>query len=269
MHRSTTLLVVGLLTVSCSGTAGSTTLPTNTTSITATVPAPTTTDTPTTSGQTNTTTPTSTSTPATTIDVIGSTSTTLAGEPFDLGPRAGDILGVVGVAFGDVLNVRSGPGTDQPIVAQLDPMYAEILATGQHRLLTRSVWNEVTVDGISGWANSSFMAYLGTIDDATARYLANAFGGTTPSAATMLELGMLVADSAKSEDPPSRITVTVAPSTGDLGEVTIDVVGLGDDAVVGFRLHIFGQPGADGFSLKSIEEQVLCGRGITADGLCP
>ncbi len=265
MHRSTAFLVLVVLTVACSGTAGSTTLPTNTTTITPTVPTPTTVGTTTTFGQTATTTTTLVPTSSTT----GSTSTTLAGEPFDLGPGAGDVLGVIGVAFDDVLNVRSGPGTDQPIVAQLHPTYAEIVATGQHRLLTRTIWNEVTVDGTTGWANSSFMAYLGTVDDATARYVANTFGGKTPSAATMLDLGMLVADSAKSEDPPSRITVTVAPSTGDLGEVTIDVVGLGDDAVVGFRLHVFGQAGADGFSLKSIEEQVMCGRGITADGLCP
>lgn len=198
-----------------------------------------------------------------------STSTTLAGEPFDLGPRQGDVLGVIGVAYNDVLNVRSGPGTDQPIVARLDPTYTEIVATGRHRLLTRSIWNEITVRGTTGWANSSFMAYLGPVDDATARYIANAFGGQTPSAPSMLELGMLVADTAKSEDPASRITVTVAPTLGDLGEVTIDVVGLGDDAVVGVRLHVFGQPSTEGFALKSIEEQLMCGRGITEDGLCP
>lgn len=270
MHRNTAVFVLVLLTVACSGTASSTSSPTPTTSITTTVPTPTTVGTTTTANQTTTTTTTTTptTTPAATSSTT-STSTTLAGEAFDLGPRAGDVLGVIGVAYNDVLNVRSGPGTDQPIVARLNPTFDEIVATGRHRLLTRSIWNEFTVKGTTGWANSSFMAYLGPVNDATARYVANAFGGTIPSATTMLDLGMLVAESAKSEDPPSRITVTVAASLGDLGEMTIDVVGLGDDAVVGVRLHIFGQPGADGFSLKSIEEQVMCGRGITSDGLCP
>jgi hypothetical protein len=62
--------------------------------------------------------------------------------------------------------------------------------------------------------------------------------------------------------------MTVEPAVGDLGEVTYDVIGLGDDAVFGFRLHVFGQPGAGGdFSLKSVERTILCGRGVS-DGLC-
>jgi hypothetical protein len=52
--------------------------------------------------------------------------------------------------------------------------------------------------------------------------------------------------------------------------VTYDVVGLGDDAVFGFRLHIFGEPTENGeaFSLKSVEATSLCGRAVTADGVC-
>ncbi|NNC44231.1 MAG: hypothetical protein HKO03_13440 [Acidimicrobiia bacterium] len=62
----------------------------------------------------------------------------------------------------------------------------------------------------------------------------------------------------------------MAPTEGDLGEVTYDVVGIGDDSVLGERLHIFGQPTGDGsgFSLMAVESQVLCGRGVTDQGLC-
>ena len=105
--------------------------------------------------------------------------------------------------------------------------------------------------------------------------------GGVPTAASMLELGGIVAAATASvDDPVSRVTVTVAPSEGgDLGEVTYDVVGLPDDSVVGVRLHVFGTPtDADlprsaflqtsAFTLKTVESTSLCGRGVTPDGLC-
>ncbi len=221
-----------------------------------TSPATTTPPVPTTTGAT--TTSTLTTTPA-------STTTTLAGEPFDMGPRRGEVLAVVGVAFNDVLNVRAGPGIGYDVVATLDPLADGVTATGRARLLSRSIWYEVTVGATTGWANSSFLAYLGATDDATAEIVAAI--GEIPSAATMLDLGRIVAEATASTEPRSRITVTAAPTVGDLGEVIYDVIGLGDDAVFGFRLHVFGTPG-DGFSLKSVERTYLCGRGATSEGLC-
>lgn len=269
MYRTVAFFSLVLLFGACSDAANPTTTPPPNGTATTTVAQSTTTaavQTTTTSEPTTTTSATATTS---TTAVVGSTGTTLAGEPFDFGPQAGDILGVVGVAFGDVLNVRSGPGTDQPIVARLDPLFNNIEATGEHRILTQSIWNEIKVDGKIGWANSSYMAYLGAVDDSTSRFVANAFGGVVPTAATMLDLGMLVADAARSDEPPSRVTVTAPATVGDLGEITMDIIGLGDDAVFGVRLHIFGQPVSDGFSLKSLEEQLLCGRGLTAEGICP
>jgi hypothetical protein len=190
------------------------------------------------------------------------------GEPVELGPAAGEVLGVVGVAFDDVLNVRAAPGVDQRIVARLEPLADDVVATGAARLLGRSIWLEVTVDGTTGWANSAFLAWLGDTDDATSQII-DALG-ERPSAETMLDLGRVIAETAASDEPPSRITVTVAPAVGDLGEVTYDVVGLPDDSVFGVRLHVFGRPleGGEGFSLASVERTLLCGRGVTDDGLC-
>lgn len=56
--------------------------------------------------------------------------------------------------------------------------------------------------------------------------------------------------------------------TGDLGEVTWEVLGLADDSVWGLRLHVFGTPVPDGFSLKSVEQTDLCLRGGSPDGFC-
>lgn len=83
----------------------------------------------------------------------------------------------------------------------------------------------------------------------------------------MFELGLIVAESVASEEPESDIVLVVNESLGDLGEVTYDVIGLGDDATAGLRLHVFGEPVSDGFSLTAVEVTPLCGRGVS-QGLC-
>ena len=92
--------------------------------------------------------------------------------------------------------------------------------------------------------------------------------GETPVAETMVELGTVVAEANASTDPPSRIRMSEAPTVGDLGEVTFDVVGLGDDALFGVRLKVFGTPGDGNFTLKTVERTLLCSRGVSAAGLC-
>lgn len=208
---------------------------------------------------------TTTTTQATTT--TSGTTTSLPGEPIDIGPRAGDILAVIGVAHDDVLNVRVAPGTDQSIVAELGPLAEDVVALGRARSLPQSIWFEVEVDGVTGWAGSSFLGYLGQTTDETAAIVD--LLGETPKAETMIDLGMIVAETLASDEPASRVVVSVEPSVGDLGEVTYDVVGIGDDAVRGFRLHVFATPdeGGEGFVLKSVEQTLLCGRGLSG-GLC-
>ena len=230
--------------------AATTELTTTTSRETTTVPVPTSTTTPTTSGSSTT------------------SEGGLPGEPIDFGPRAGDELAVVGVAHDDVLNVRAVPGTDAGIVAELASTATGITATGQSRSLPESIWYGVDLEGITGWVSSAFVGLLGLTDDATAEVIAAL--GETPGAETMLDLGLTVAEAMASDDPPSRIVMSVAPSVGDLGEVTYDVVGLGDDALGGVRLHVFGDPaeGGEGFVLSNVERTIICSRGVTDEGLC-
>jgi hypothetical protein len=117
---------------------------------------------------------------------------------------------------------------------------------------------------VTGWADSASLAYLGATYDATARIVAKL--GGPPTAGSMLELGRIVAMAEAPTQEPivSRVTVTVAPTLGDLGEVTYDVVGFPDDSVGGERLHVFGTPG-DTFTLKTVEATTLCRRGVSAD----
>ena len=119
------------------------------------------------------------------------TSTTLPGEAFDIGPQAGDVVAVVGVAHDDVLNVREVPGASTAIVATLDPLADDVVATGRHRLLPSSIWSEVQANGVTGWVNSSYLGYLGGVDDLTS-WVVSQMGGI-PEAETMLDLGTMVA----------------------------------------------------------------------------
>jgi hypothetical protein len=224
----------------------------------------------TTAADTASTAPAPTSTSEAPDDTASSAPGELPGEPADFGPTAGAVLGVVGVAHDDTLNVRAAPGTDQEVVAELDPLADDVVAVGNTRTLPESIWFEVEVDGGTGWVSASFVAYLGATSDVTAEIVADL--GTTPGAETMVELADAVAASraALDEEPIPEVTVVVAPTVGDLGEITVDVTGYPDDAVLGERLHVFGTPaeGGEGFVLRSVESLVLCRRDVTADGLC-
>lgn len=197
----------------------------------------------------------------------------LPGEPFDYDiPGAGDLMAVVGVAHDDVLNLRSLPGADQPIVETLAPLTDDVVTTGRKRILPdeSGIWAEVTHRTSAGWVNASYLGYLGVVDDWTSRVV-EANGGRVPSGATMEALGRAVTDALVQTDPADgpRL-VQVAPATdGDRGEVTYDVVGLLDDSQLGVRLHLFGapQPGG-GFTLAAAEATGLCRRGVNDARAC-
>ncbi len=184
----------------------------------------------------------------------------MPGEPFPTHAPRGAVLGVVGVAHDDVLNVRELPGLTD-IVTTLAPTADDVVSEDEGRMLPGSIWWKVTANGATGWVNARFVAHLGWVDDLTASVVRR--HGGYPTGSTMEALGRVVAETVASEDPPSTIVMSVAPTVGDLGEVTYDVVGVGDDSLAGFRLHVFGAPDGDGFSLKSVEATVLCARGLT------
>ncbi len=259
---------LALVAASCGGEADTTTTTTEP------VAAPTSTTAPTTTTRVPTTTTpattTSTAAPATTTSTTMAPTTTTApglpGEPIIIGPAAGDVVAVIGVEHDDVLNLRAAPGTDQPILKVLAPTEGDIVALGNARKLPQSIWYEVEHDGTAAWLSSSFIGYIGLTDDVTSSII-DAMG-TTPVAETMLDLGTMVAEHVAEPSSSAKITVTVAPSVGDLGEITLDVVGLEDDALRGVRLHVFGTPSDESFVLKSVEQTLLCGRGVTEDGIC-
>ena len=231
----------------------------------------------------DTTVPSSTTTTAdaatTTTGSAETTTTTVAvtttsepagpgGEPVDLGPPNGAVLAVVGVEHDDVLNIRSNPGAGQPIVGTIAPTADDVVAMGETRALP-SFWTKVEHDGTTGWVNMRFLAYVGQTIDVTSDLHEQL--GPSIEAATMEELGRLVADVSASEEPPSEIVEVVDETIdGDLGEVTFDVIGLGDDSVLGVRLHVFGEPLDDLWRVRTVEQTILCHptRGVSDDGIC-
>jgi SH3 domain-containing protein len=266
MRTLASLAVLALLAAACGEDDGNVETAETTTSTAApdpatTEPAPTTAPAPTSA-------PTPTPAPTTVPDAD------LPGESFDAAPAAGRSVAVAGVRHDDALNVRSAPGTDNEIVAELAPTSTDAVATGRARLLPSSIWWEVTTaDGIVGWISSKFTAQIGPTTDTTAQLIAEL--GTTPEAASIADLGRLIAEATDNDpDVPTDIVMSVnADESGDLAEVTFDVIGLGDDAVRGIRLHVFGQPleSGDGFALRTVEATDLCDpvRGPTEpEGIC-
>lgn len=251
-----TMLFVAL--AACNGeeeAATTTTSPPETTATTAPDPT-TTTAAPATTTTTEAETPTTTAAP----------SATLPGEEIEFGPAEGDVIAVIGVAHDDVLNLRAAPGPSFEIVGEIPPLEDELVARGETRDIGQAFWIAVDHDGTEGWVNFRYTAHLGVTDDETSAVVDRL--GERPVAETMEELGTTVAESFASEEPASDIVLVAEPTVGDLGEVTYDVIGLGDDAVAGLRVHVFGDPVDEGFSLRSVEVTSLCGRGVTDDGLC-
>ena len=174
---------------------------------------------------------------------------------------------VVGVRYDDVLNLRAGPGASQQIVGRIPPTYEDLVALGNTRQLPSSFWTEVDYDGTDGWVHMGYLAYHGGVTtDETARLINEL--GKTPTASTMTALGEMIAGLYVSEDVESDVVQVTEVSSGDLAEVTYDVVGLADDAVRGVRVHVFAEEGSGGFRLRTVEVTALCGRGVDTDGLC-
>jgi hypothetical protein len=265
MRLQTTFAALGLVVAACGVGAGAgVTTTTPIAETTTTTEAPTTTLVP----ATTTTAPATTTTaPATTTTVAGTSATTLRGDPVDMGPPSGAVLGVIGVEHDDVLNLRARPGADQPIIGRIPPTFDNLIALGNTRHLPSSFWTNVRYKGTEGWVNMRYVAYLGSIDDTTAQVIDHF--GERPEASTMAELGRMIAEAFASEDPPSDIVNSVEETGGDLGEVTFDVVGLGDDAVRGLRLHIFAENLDGHFQLRTVEQTTFCdpARGVD-EGSC-
>ena len=229
------------------------------------------------------------------------TTVPLPGAPSEFGPSAGAGLAVVGVAYNSTLNVRDVPngeviarlsnlmdGVRDPvllvraadsdaIVVRLDLLQG-VVATGNTRQLTTTVWHEFQFGEAVGWSSSAFLAPLGAQRDATAEVV-EALGGI-PTADTLEDLGLQIAGVfSSSGEVQSRTTISSRPGVFEaVGDITVDVVGLPDDAVRGYRISIAADAGAEDwtqadpgpFTLRFAGVTPICDayRGVSEEGLC-
>jgi hypothetical protein len=187
----------------------------------------------------------------------------LPGEVWESGPAEGDELAVVGVQADDLLDLRAGPGVDFPALGELEPLGSGE-ATGRNRMVDDTAWVELTGAGTTGWVNLRYLAYLGDVTDITSEL------GELPDGTDLEELGRAVAEQRQGDLPDDvvpEVVVVDGPHLGDLGEVTVDVIGFADDSVLGSRLHVFAQLDGTTFSVRSVEQTLLCARGVS-DGVC-
>ncbi len=193
-------------------------------------------------------------------------STNLPGRPVDGFVQTGDSLAVIGVAYDDRLNIRSAPGINQRIVARVSSDTVNLVASGRARALTRSVWYEVTIDGVTGWASSTYLGVPGNTHDPT-----SSFRDSAPVGVSMSELGRYIAEEYGADQPSARIVRSGAPSVGgDVSDVMFDITGFSDDSIAAVRIHVFATPhdSGDGFVLKAVEATTFCQRGVDTFGLC-
>ena len=223
----------------------------------------------------------------------------LPGEPYEFGPSAGAGLAVVGVAHDSALNVRDIPngqiiarlqnvmdGARDPVVqvrdagsndiiATLD-LLRGVVATGNTRKLPTTIWHEIRVGDVVGWSSGAYLAPLGSSHDATSDVVA-ALGEALESE-SLGDLGLIVAGLFTAEDEvQSRVEFSGVPGVFEaLGEVTVDVLGLPDDSVQGYRIGIGADAaqedgyGTGPFTLRWVSVRTICDthRGVSADGRC-
>ena len=225
----------------------------------------------------------------------------LPGEPYEWGPAEGTLLSVVGVPqlplhdvpagefiatldisnpYESLLRVREAPSGE--VIASIDSPTGGIAATGGTRRLPgtewpEAVWSEVRVAGLTGWARAAHLAPTGLTDDVTAQIID--ILGERPEGDTLVDLALIVGGALATEEPRSLVHTVTRPIVHEgLGEVTVDVLNIGDDSLLGFRLHVSAIPAAEDwmsedpgpFTLRTVERTIICHshRGVTDDGLC-
>lgn len=198
----------------------------------------------------------------------------LPGEPYEGILTAGTVFGVIGVTADDQLNVRARPGADQVIIDSLDPLATGLVHTGRARKLEPpvAIWYEVAVDSVVGWVHSRFVAPQSGTFDITSEVVDVV--GRTPTGTTIEEIGAVVIEArSRFADPKPTAIVVDGPTRGDLHEITYDLLGFGDDSVLGERLHLIAADGVQAggpLELESVEVTYLCARGTGGGaGLCP
>ncbi|MEA1903425.1 MAG: SH3 domain-containing protein [Actinomycetota bacterium] len=185
-------------------------------------------------------------------------------DPPDVYPPEGLDLRVVGIAHDGGLNLRESPGLS-PVVAVLAST-DEVSATGNGHEASGSMWWEVDAGGTIGWVNAKYLASWASARLDLTPYILSEFRAY-PEAASMEDLGHLIAESLVSDEYPWR-SVVITPTTTIFNTfIALDVVA--DDPMglriamnepagqTGWRLTVNGESVDGGYRLTRVEGQPL------------
>jgi uncharacterized protein YgiM (DUF1202 family) len=65
---------------------------------------------------------------------------------------------VIKISKGDYLNVRTGAGSNYPVVMKLQPGTGGIVLGAQRVANAETIWQEIIVNGRTGWVNADYIA---------------------------------------------------------------------------------------------------------------
>lgn len=191
----------------------------------------------------------------------------LPGESMPLYFPEGAEPDVVGVSFDDVLVVRALPDPAADPVGELAPT-GSTTTTGRERAIDSGLWAEVELGSGVGWVNTVYLGYLGATSDTTAEY-----ADALPEIANPREVTGTIGQHAAEANTAvggadDAWTVVEQADENAPTQAVVDVLGYPDDAQRGERLRIEFTVESLGGQVSLIESAVICGRGVTEDGLC-
>lgn len=219
---------------------------------------------------------------STTATSNSDTTTAVNGVLYNDGPTTGAVLEVVGVRYDDVAHVRDQPSQSGAIVAAIAPFVnnPQVLSAGEGRLSDQGgTWWKVTVDGTEGWIDADLVGQIppGAVINLTESIAAELPDQPSPDLdALVLDIGAALTNPStslavlSSEPPPDQ--------AGTL-QVTVDVIGLDDEWVKGWRIDIAyktvfddleaADPQPIGIELVSAYGRAICRHGLDANtSLC-
>lgn len=154
-------------------------------------------------------------------------------------------------------------------MTELDPLSRSVVATGHNRSVDDwGIWARVQAEGVTGWANVTFLGYLGRTADADEDF--SEVGPADSVEDLALAVGTRAAElNGAAEIDNARIAISDISGPVDSPDVTVDVTGVPDDAQKGERLLMRAGTNASGaIQVEFVERTIICTRGVSEDGLC-
>lgn len=198
--------------------------------------------------------------------------------------QAGAEVGIAGLDPDDApREVRSPPGQEAELVAELQPTDAVVLAGRERNLHVsteddgQGLWAEVQLADGYGWVEIAPLHYFGATEDVTEDYI-DEVPPTEEARALAESLGERATGGEPDQEEPEEDRGAgdygpdwvVITEPEDYGEefYRVDVTGQMDDSVAGHRYFVHVEEHADGYQLTQVEATTLCYRGVSDYGRC-